>query len=400
MNPVYVRGHSEPKAKPRRHPLLGMALLGLALHGCGPAEARLPYLDDSSTADVAPGGPGDDLVLPQPPPPAAADCADSEFEVPLLRPNFYFVLDASESMRVPLPDAAQRDRFAAARSAIIEMLRAVGDRVHFGAALFPAANGHGCQAGGEVFPMRRGDPPSAGGENGPGLSALAFTLAKRVPSGATPIRATLEAIRPQLEALEGPVFVFLLTDGAPNCSQHPCGAAGCIPNLEGQWLSESIACDDNLNCCAPEWFPHLCLDDSATLTQLRLFSEHGIRTFVIGLPGSARFNGVLDAMAVAAQTARDTTPRYYPTTDAVDLALTLSQLAQQLTVDCTLTLERATSHPVSVLADATRLPPGEDTWQWLVKGSQLQLVGSTCEAWQAGEISTIKLVQNCAPVIR
>ncbi len=375
-------------------------LLALALSGCGPSETRPPYLDDSSTSGVTAEEGEDEFVVPMPRPPKTGECEPSEFELPLLRPNFYFVLDASESMTLRLPDTSNRDRFTAARLAITDMLRAVGDRVHFGAALFPSGEGNGCHAGGEVFPMRRGDPSNADGANGPGVAALAFTLAKRVPSGATPIRETLQILRPRLEALEGPVFVFLLTDGAPNCSQRPCSAAGCIPNLEQQWLTEDIACDSDFNCCAPELFPHLCLDDSATLEELRLFSERGIRTFVIGLPGSAPFAGVLDSMAVAAQTARDATPRYYPTTDTVDLALTLSDLAQKLTVDCTLTLERPTTRPVLVVADEATLAPGEDTWRWLAEGSQLQLVGSTCQAWKAGEISNIKLVQDCTVLIR
>ena len=372
-------------------------LLALASLSCGATDARPPYLDDSSTSAVNSGDDGNEIIIPVPP--ISAECPESEFELPLLRPNFYFVLDASESMSLRLFDA-KRDRFTVARLAIADMLRAVGNRVHFGAALFPSNNGNGCDAGGEVFPMRRGDPPSADDQNGPGVAALAFTLAKRIPSGATPIRATPEALRPRLEALEGPVFVFLLTDGAPNCSQQSCSAAGCIPNLEGQWLTDGVACDNDLNCCGPELFPHLCLDDTPTLEQLRLLSERDIRTFIIGLPGSTPFAGVLDSMAVAAETARDATPRYYPTTDAVDLALTLSELAQKLTVDCTLTLERATTRPVLLYADEAKLAPGEDTWQWLVEGSQLHLVGSTCQAWKAGEISNIKLVQDCRVLIR
>src|SRR5450432_1770250 len=116
-------------------------------------------------------------------------------EVPAISdpPNLYFIVDRSGSMADALPGSPY-SKYENARIAISAMLRAVGHRVAYGAAVFPAfANPDGCTSGMQVFPTESGDPPSyaAAGKNGPVLRALLDRLGGIAPAGGTPTAATL-----------------------------------------------------------------------------------------------------------------------------------------------------------------------------------------------------------------
>src|SRR5690606_2047801 len=104
----------------------------------------------------------------------------------------------------------------------------------------------------------------------------------------------------------GKTFVVLLTDGAPNCNlSRSCTAKDCIPNLEGVAFSDGTTCNADFNCCAPDWFPHLCLDGDPTLDELTRLAEVDVSTYVIGLPGGNAYADLLNRMAIAGRTARD-----------------------------------------------------------------------------------------------
>ncbi|HEX7451928.1 MAG TPA: hypothetical protein VF294_06575, partial [Polyangiaceae bacterium] len=170
-------------------------------------------------------------------------------------PNLYFVVDRSGSMAEILPGSAY-SKYENARIAISVMLRAVGHRVRYGAAVYPAVvDPDGCAPGAEVFPTTSGDPPTfaAKGENGPILSRLLRVIGNLVPNGGTPTAATLRGLQSTVIGLPGKkTYVILMTDGAPNCNVNlTCGPDACIPNIEHESWS-GTNCDINFNCCDPK----------------------------------------------------------------------------------------------------------------------------------------------------
>jgi hypothetical protein len=115
----------------------------------------------------------------------AALCGNEQIPAITDPPNLYFVVDRSGSMLDPLPDNP-RTKYENARIAISVMLRAIGHRVRYGAAVFPAPlNQDCCSPGAQIFPTTAGDPPNyaAHGENGPILTDLLKRLGNLPPAG-------------------------------------------------------------------------------------------------------------------------------------------------------------------------------------------------------------------------
>ncbi len=257
--------------------IFGFIVVGA--YACG-GDVRPPYIDDREQGDnVDHAGRGDDHsdagipdeIITPPPTNSGEGACETVVELPVIKPNFYFVIDASGSMIDPMPGETV-SRYQSASFAIESMLGGVQTRVNFGAAVFPnPLDGASCNAGSEVFQLTQTHETS--------LDSLLITLGQYLPEGGSPVSSTLAAIRPTLLSLDGPTYVFLLSDGAPNCNLNVnCGADECIPNIEGLSFEGGITCDETTNCCQPGWLPHLCLDEDATNDELGVLAEANIPT--------------------------------------------------------------------------------------------------------------------------
>lgn len=403
---------------------------------------RPPY---ASQDEGNPARPDVDAAPTFAPLPTGTDApCETVIELPIVKPNFYFVLDASGSMQERMPGSTQ-SRYRTAVAAISDMLEGVQTRVNFGAAVFPNTfAGASCQAGNEVFPLADGSKPN---NDTTALTALNRKLRGYSPEGGSPVSPTLGALYPTLREFDGDTYVFLFSDGAPNCNlSRGCEARECILNLEGATFSDGSACDDSFNCCAPDLFPHLCLDRDPTLAQLTRLAEHDVSTYIIGMPGGAAYASLLNEMAVAAGTARTQNPApdpanetsapngggasadsgfasgldsganfdggaaapalnepaqapddgllYYQISDAQSLAWALATLTREILIDCTLQLDFAPSKPefLQVTAGANVLT--EDQWQ-LSSDTQIELLGDACADWKAGELEQVRVQQTC-----
>src|SRR5260370_25018174 len=192
-------------------------------------------------------------------------------------------------------------------TAAVALVRSLGSRAKVGAAVFPGplvSEDRPCVAGDEVYPATAGDPVRGGicGSDGPVTRAFsrAISLPSGVaPTGSTPTSATLTALLPRLVALRGRTVVLLATDGGPNCnSKAACGADSCIPNIEG-----ANGCKAPVNCCDPALYgPESCLDDGGTNAAVAQLFAQGIRTYVVGIPGSAPYADGLNQLATAGGT--------------------------------------------------------------------------------------------------
>jgi hypothetical protein len=373
------------------------------------------------------------FMLPPPgPPPDDAGNFCGRLFIPVIvnRPNLYFVVDASGSMMSemdkPNSDGVIPTRYDAAVASIRELLLSVGHRVSYGAALFPAVdlNGGGpaCPPGEEVFPTQPGDDVSyrISGRVGPVLNKLMATLRGRAPSGLTPTAATLRELEPKLTSLSGKTYVFLLTDGAPNCNAATaCSADQCTINIEGGCDSADLA----VNCCDPRFGQGYlyCTDSDPTIAAVAELAKQRVPTFVIGMPGTVVYRDLLDALAHAGGTEQVTEPYYYPVDSTDVLTQTLEKIALAVTIDCHVTLSTPPPDPklVNVYFDKRVVKQNAvDGWTWSsVDGgapadsgldarpdggspTRIDIVGEACDELKRGDVIELQVVAGCPTVLK
>jgi len=379
----------------------------ILLRGCSSERDRPPYYEYEPAATS--GGSGYDLPnqgdCEELPPTDAGLCGNDVIAIQEDRPNLYFILDASGSMGEDIAADSKETKYHAAVSAIIKVLRAIGHRVSYGAALFPDPAADACVTGKEVFETQAGDPITCAlsGRSGSVLTKLVSRLSPPnfAPAGGTPLSATLSALVPTLTALRGKTAVILATDGAPNCNPNAtCTREYCETNLVRWQYPSGLLCDESVNCCDPTFDsngPLNCVDNVATNELLASLNAAAIPTYVIGLPSESLLGSVLDSMAVAGGTAREQFPRYYETADAQGLADTLKRIATSIAVSCTIKLghEPPNWAQVAVYLDNTRIPTQSDDGWRQVDTHTIEITGSYCDDLMTGDVMRVQIASGC-----
>jgi len=385
---------------------LTFATFGLAAPACGSSE-RPPRFEAQNSAGEA--GSGGIRIIDSGQGPPAADasglCGNQIVSLVQDRPNLYFVLDRSGSMAQPISSSSY-SKYTSARVAIAGVLRSIGHRVNYGAAVFPAFNGPGCQVGEEVFPTTAGDPPSEPGtRDGPTLQKFLQILAGYQPGGGTSTSGTLTALTSTLQKLEGRTVVVLATDGAPNCNpDNSCAADRCMLNIEG-YVLDGIPCAGAYNCCDPTIRQQGrldCLDDSAAELAIAELASSGIKTYVVGMPGSELYSSVLSRFAEAGQTARPSALRYFAVGDNEELGAALKQIGNSVAISCDVVLDETPpdKHLVNVYFDTRVVSYGDtDGWTW-TGDNTLQIRGARCSELQSGDVAQLQIVAGCQTVVR
>jgi hypothetical protein len=322
-------------------------------------------------------------------------------------PNLYFIIDRSGSM-LDMPPGSPYTKYENARIALGEMLRVVGHRVRYGAAVYPSLADDGCTAGQPLFPISTGDPPryAAKGENGPVLGALLTTIGNAPPSmlrgGGTPTAASLRALEPMIAALPGKkTYVVLMTDGAPNCNLDlRCGVDDCIPNIE-HLTAPGLVCDSTFNCCAPKVFAGDCIDRLDSVAAVEEYEAAGIDTFVVGMPGSEAYASLLGQLATAGHTARNGPTPYYATSDTAELSEALRSIGARVAITCDLPLAQAPENPelVNVYFDDQVVPQNSEGWRY-ASDSAIEFRGAACAELEAGQVLDVQVLSGCPTVVR
>jgi hypothetical protein len=343
-------------------------------------------------------------------------------------PNLYFVIDRSGSMGQLVDGVVKYDAVA---GAVVDLVRALGSKVKVGAAVFPGRavdEMRPCLVGEEVFSTTLGDATRAGpcDQDGPITSAFSGAISlpdNRPPIGSTPTAATLGVILPTLSALPGRTAVILATDGGPNCNaEAACDESKCIPNIE-----HDPACPDGTNCCVESLLgpdaPKACLDDTRTIGAVQALHDKGIKTYVVGVPGSSPYAALLDELAVAGGTARLGSTAYYDVAHVSELSEVLDSIGAEVTLSCHLRLDQAPPDhdQVNVYLDSKVLTYGTpDGWRWTGSvpdgGSddgdtsdapaesatasapsylELDLTGTACGDLQAGKVRRLEITFGC-----
>jgi hypothetical protein len=325
-------------------------------------------------------------------------------------PNLSFIIDRSGSMGNELAGSGL-SKYENARVALWRVLKAIGHRVNYGAAVFPGLAGDtGCEAGDELMRVAPGDPPSYAREDttGPRLRDLLDRLTQVGLGDGTPVAPTLDKMLDVLVELEQATYVVLITDGAPNCNADlTCDASGCIPNIEGLFSGDT-ECTPSTNCCAPavsgEFANLSCVDGDASLEAVAALKQAGIDTYVIGMPGSEPYEQLLDEMAVQGGTAREAggRPRYYPVGDIDALERALKGIAASVAISCEIVLDYQPPDPelVNVYFDEQLVEYDPVAgWEWTADGS-VALRGRACEQLSSGDVLEVQVLAGCKTVVK
>jgi hypothetical protein len=320
-------------------------------------------------------------------------------------PNLYFLVDRSGSM-AEIPPHATRTKYDQARTVIKDVLRVVATRVRFGAAIFPAsAEPEECSEAFEVVAPTLTDPPLCPGDLDTDPLTTPFGSFK--PAGNTPTSAALAGLAPELEALDGKTYLVLITDGAPNCNPDAeCTSQDCMRNLQGDTIAGQHCVPGGVNCCDPDIFgeeaPKSCVDVTASERAIEELAEHGVATYVIGMPGAEPFEDVLDRLAAAGGTARASGTSYYAVADQDELEDALSSIATGLAIRCSIDLDEPPDDAtrVNVYFDGTLVPADpDDGWSW--DGDQRIIVnGAACADLESGSVADARAVFGCGTVVR
>jgi hypothetical protein len=162
-------------------------------------------------------------------------------------------------------------------------------------------------------------------------------------------------------------------------------------------------CDASINCCDGSIFgPSSCLDGSGSRAAIEALAANGVRTFVVGIPGSEVFGDVLDQLADAGGLARAGSPRYYQVGDADELITTVSELGRQVALSCTIQLAEAPPDPmlVNVFFDG-QLVPADPVNGWTFADTRtVEVLGASCSLMQTGQVLQADIIAGCPIVIQ
>lgn len=281
--------------------------------------------------------------------------------------NFMLLVDRSNSMNTD-------SRWSLMVNALREVTAELDGLVNFGLMLFPGAAADGlfgdsCATGDVRVPT------------GERTSGSISTVLSTTPAGGTPTALSLYAARDALQASNprGLNFVLLATDGGPGCNNSfNASTCECIPGA---------TCGlNNANC----------LDRERTLQAVRDLFSVGIKTFVVGIPGTSGVSDLLDEMAVEGGTAIG--GRHIAVTDSTGLANALRSSTGS-TVPCTYEFPEAPANPdaIVVTVDGVAVPrdnTGTNGWS-LERDRFLEFYGAACSAIRDGNPHAIEASYNC-----
>ena len=348
-------------------------------------------------------------------------CSQTQVEADVRTVNMLLVLDESGSMKES-PAANAPSKWLIMKDALQSALVKVADNINFGLLLYPYLDG-GIPAG-SVNPAETCAVPDNPGDAvnvpiGVGQTALAEVLAKidsQTPAGGTPTARALKQaynyfVNGEGQKLSGSKWVLLATDGGPNCNLGlTCGADGCTQNIDGN-------CQAGFNCCDGAGFA--CLDDEAATTQIGMLATQGVKTFVIGVPGTDAYANSLNNFANAGKmpnTSGASGELYYAisaTTARDDLVDAFGEITTQLIKSCDIELKASPPNPekVSVAIDCALQPvvptgsapdAGVDgyyvDYSYAPKPAHIKLVGAPCDAITAQGAHHVDVIVGCQGV--
>jgi hypothetical protein len=327
--------------------------------------------------------------------------------------NMLLVVDKSSSMSGTAEFPA--GRWKTLGDALAVALDNAKSRISFGLEFFPFADDPKATPDTCETPtsMDLLVPVGSGDQTVPQIEDAFSTYA---PAGGTP---TADALAHALDYfqngdgkdLPGTSYVLLATDGGPNCNTDlSCDASTCTINLENS--DATAQCGGS--CCDPKLDPagnSNCLDQDRTVAQVKSLADAGVKTFVVGIPGSEFFGQTLDKLAVAGkETNPNAPPSYYQVTSsdgAQGLTDVLTQITSGLITSCRLQLTSKPDDPnyqglLNVEIDGSDVPQqGPDGWtvDTTTSPPTIVLAGKTCDYMEQHGAENVQITYGCPTVM-
>jgi hypothetical protein len=317
-------------------------------------------------------------------------CVSTAFHVTPVEPVLEFLVDTSISMREKAPNASVT-KWEVTTQALLQAFDDLPDGDRVGLIFFPNTNS---PASSTAPCIQRKEAVTIASLNSQVRAALTTALTAVAPIGATP---THDALRYAIETLAsssaaGDRYVVLVTDGAPTYALM-CVGDGTTPADPAPLLQEV---------------------GNAWLTR-------GIRTFVIGSPGSESARTTLSQMASLGQTAgagcSDQGPNYchFDMTTSADLGAALNGALNSVadaTRGCTyplpdtgtaidrskvnVTLKGSTGTTALTLAtNGARCTGG---WQYDSSAAHIVLCPDTCALTHADPAIEVSVLLGCSTI--
>jgi hypothetical protein len=333
-------------------------------------------------------------------------CGTTELKAEPPVANVLLVIDKSSSMENE--GGFTKSKWLTLKEALVEALDATRSRVSYGLDFYPFSQDPGSvpdtcetpESGGPLVPIAAGQDS---------VEEIFVSLDAHEPAGGTPTAAALARAGAYFASgdgaeLEGEKYVLLATDGGPNCNPDlTCDASSCTINMEG------LDCAGN--CCDPAKDPSgptSCLDEDGTLEAVTALADAGVKTFVVGIPGSQFYADTLDRVALAGLVPNDTgDSKYYRVSadgDAEGLTDVLTRITTSVITTCRLQL--ASDPPaldrINVEIDGAPVPQsGDDGWEIDEATSPPTLVlrGETCRLMETEGAGSITVTFGCPTVI-
>ena len=359
-------------------------------------------------------------------------CSQTQVQADVRTVNMLLVLDESGSMK-DSPTSGADSKWTIMKGALNQALPQVAGDINFGLELFPFLPGgippgsisptDNCAVPDDVsvainVPI---GPPGTGTTS---LQEVLSTVELQSPAGGTPTTRALQQALAYFTTgdgknLTGTKWVLLATDGGPNCNLGlTCDAAHCTQNLDCKCGGSCTATD---NCCAPspggQSNGFVCLDDAATTSQIKQLADVGVKTFVIGVPGTEAYANSLNSFANAGKMPNPNGANgelYYAisaTRAQQDLVDVFGTITTQLIHSCDIALKANPPDPnrVNVAIDCASQQPvpvgspadaGVDGYyiDYTQNPAHLRLVGAPCNSLTTQGAHNVDIIVGCQPI--
>jgi hypothetical protein len=243
----------------------------------------------------------------------------------------------------------------------------------------------------------------------------------QTPAGGTPTADALARAYDYFatgdgRTLDGTRWVLLATDGGPNCNQAlSCTAERCTQNIDCKCGN---GCGTTTNCCEGN-YGHICLDDAATTSAITKLAQIGVKTFVVGIPGSEAYANSLNTFALAGKMPNNGAngEKYFPvsaTSALDDLTKAFKSITTQLVTTCDIPLTatpQVRADQINVAIDCDLQPPvpagiAPDAatasgfyidYSYEPEPAHLKLVGASCNRVAAGA-NQVDIIAGCQTI--
>ena len=380
-----------------------------ALVGCSDkaeSSSNLPgAVDSGDTGVIDPGG-GLEAAVPDVTgdsinPMVDGMCGGTKLMASARDANLLLVLDKSGSM-LQKPEGFTVKKWDAVKIALKDALTPLKGKIALGLEMYP----NDTTGAGEACAM----PTGSAAVNVPiavdSVDKILAAVEATAPGGATPTaKALSEALTYYTmgagKDLKGDKYVVLATDGGPNCDTTvTCGADTCTTNIDGN-------CTTGGNCCDPSMSKISCLDSAGVIKQLDALKAAGVKTFVIGIPGTESYKTYLDQFAEHGGMINPAGPtKYYSVSAAggvAGLTSVFSLITGELITSCKITLDTVPPDPsqINVYVDDKVIPQGgANGWEFDNSTTPPSIVikGATCEQVKTKGAKVISVSYGCPTI--